>query len=287
MEAVDRLGWADGLVFDAHTARLGVRVSDARYLARVRALLPPGAREVADDDRVTGMYSLLVGGPGARPGLRRFNILYSAAERVARSMDLEEVLGALAHELHFGVALCARERVFVHAGVVGWRGRAIVLPGRSHAGKSSLVAALVRAGAAYYSDEYAVLDAEGTLHPYAKALSLRARAGERGSPVEVAALGGRAGDAPLRVGLVVSTHYREGARWRPRPVTPAQAMLSLLDNTVVARLRPPLVKATLRTALVGVHALQGARGEADAAARAILRRASALADASWEPAAAG
>lgn len=284
MEAVDRLGWADGLVFDAHTARLGVRVSDGRYLARVRELLPPGAVERDDTAEVSGLYSLVIGGAGERPGVRRFHILYSASDRIARSMDLEEVLDRLRDDLHFGVALCANRRVFVHAGVVGWRGRAIVLPGRTHAGKSSLVAALVRAGATYFSDEYAVLDQDGWVHPYPKALSLRARAGERGVPVDVATLGGRASDEPLRLGLVVSTTYREGARWRPRPETPARAMLSLLDNTVVARLRPPLVMATLRAALEGASAVRTPRGEADDAARAILRRASKMADAGWSSA---
>ena len=41
------------------------------------------------------------------------------------------------------VATLAKELVFVHAGVVGWRNRAIVIPGRSLSGKSTLVLALV------------------------------------------------------------------------------------------------------------------------------------------------
>ena len=62
-----------------------------------------------------------------------------------------------------------RERVFVHAGVVGWKGHAIVIPGRSRSGKTTLVAELVKAGAEYYSDEFAVLDAEGRVHPFPEA----------------------------------------------------------------------------------------------------------------------
>src|SRR5277367_3536052 len=42
----------------------------------------------------------------------------------------------------------------VHAGAVLWRGRALLLPGGTHAGKSSLVTELLRRGATYYSDEY-------------------------------------------------------------------------------------------------------------------------------------
>ena len=40
----------------------------------------------------------------------------------------------------------SRDFVFLHAGVVGWKGKAIVLPGDSYKGKSTLVAELVRAG---------------------------------------------------------------------------------------------------------------------------------------------
>jgi len=57
--------------------------------------------------------------------------------------------------------------------VVAWRGRAILLPGRSYVGKSTLVMELVRAGAVYYSDEYAVLDARGRVHPFAQPVALR------------------------------------------------------------------------------------------------------------------
>ena len=60
----------------------------------------------------------------------------------------------------------ARNRIFIHAGVVGWQGRAIVIPGRSFSGKSTLVAALLQAGATYYSDEFAVLDGRGYVHPF-------------------------------------------------------------------------------------------------------------------------
>ena len=61
----------------------------------------------------------------------------------------------------------------MHAGVVGWKGWALVLPGKSGAGKTTLVAELIRAGATYYSDEYAVLDERGRVHPYARPLAVR------------------------------------------------------------------------------------------------------------------
>src|ERR671929_229610 len=87
-----------------------------------------------------------------------------------------------------------------HAGVVGWQGRAILIPGRSFSGKSTLVAALVRAGATYYSDEFAVLDERGRVHPFPKKLSMRLEGSARPRFAPVEELGGRRGTTPLRVG---------------------------------------------------------------------------------------
>ena len=80
------------------------------------------------------------------------------------------------------VAEMAHRRVFVHAGVVGWQGKAIIIPGRTFTGKTTMVAELVRAGATYYSDEYAVFDLQGRVHPYARPLGMRetGQAGRRG-----------------------------------------------------------------------------------------------------------
>ena len=70
-----------------------------------------------------------------------------------------------------------RMLIFIHAGVVAQDGVAIALPGVSFAGKTTLVSALVRAGAVYYSDEFAVIDKRGVVNPYPKALSVRAGPG--------------------------------------------------------------------------------------------------------------
>jgi hypothetical protein len=50
------------------------------------------------------------------------------------------------------------ESLVIHAGLVSLRGRGILLPGLPDAGKTTLVAGLVRAGFAYLSDEAAVFD---------------------------------------------------------------------------------------------------------------------------------
>ncbi|HEX8737900.1 MAG TPA: hypothetical protein VF721_21390, partial [Pyrinomonadaceae bacterium] len=84
-----------------------------------------------------------------------------------------DVLRGFETQLRLTVAEYAPERVFVHAGVVAWKDLAIVIPARSFQGKTSLVAELVRRGAVYYSDEYAIFDLEGCVHPFPKTLSIR------------------------------------------------------------------------------------------------------------------
>jgi hypothetical protein len=136
------------------------------------------------------------------------------------------------------------------------------VPGPSLSGKTTLVAELVRAGASYYSDEYAVLDARGRLHPYAATLSIRRRYPEPPHLCPVEALGGRRGTEPLPVALVVVTEYRSGAVWAPRLLSAGHGALALLANTVSARRRPAAALTALREVVVHGTVLEGERGEA-------------------------
>jgi len=154
-------------------------------------------------------------------------------------------------------------RVFVHAGVVGWRGQAILIPGRSFSGKSTLTAELVKAGATYYSDEYAVLDEHGRVHHYARPLSIRENGHlEKAKRYEVETLGGRSGVKPLPVRLIVVSKYKSGAKWRPRQLSAGEGALALLANTVSARREPKTALAALNHAVSHATVIKGNRGEA-------------------------
>lgn len=231
-------------------------------------ILPPGWKP-ATSPLVDYLYSLRIGGTKGKSRVRRYHLLYSDSRRVARSMDLEQVMQALESDLQITVALNAKNRLFVHAGVVGWRNQAILIPGRTFSGKSTLVEALVRAGATYYSDEFAVLDSKGRVHPYPRPLSLREN-DARARRMVAEDIGGTLGRRSLPVGLVVVSEYKEGFAWRPRMLSPAQGMLALLANTVVARLQPEFALSTLKRAIDSVPVLKGSRGEADQAATTIL-----------------
>jgi hypothetical protein len=186
------------------------------------------------------------------------------------SADLYALLDAFEDHAKLLTACRAEGRLFVHAGAVSWGDIGIVIPGRSRSGKTTLVRALVEAGAVYYSDEFAVLDAEGRMHPYALPLSIRAGDMPHGGRIPVETVGGRTGTQPVHVGFIAVTHYRRWARWRPRALSAGTALLTLMDNTVAARRAPQTAMAVLRQTVLGTRAIHSARGDARRVAAALL-----------------
>ena len=269
MTKVDQLGWAAGLSIKSYGVRIGIRSNDSAVLDRVKQHFPHEWK-TASSPIVDRVYSILIGGRGSNA--RRFNILYGDHLQIERSRDLDALMERFESDLRLHVAELAHHRVFVHAGVVGWRGKAIVIPGRSYSGKSTLVAELVRAGADYYSDEFAVFDSRGRVHPFAKALELRDEGKYEQTKVTVAELGGHSGTKPLPVGLVLLTHFKNGARWRPRQLTPGKGVLELLFNTVSARRNPERAMTTLYQVTAQAALLKGVRGNAADMVPAMLDR---------------
>jgi hypothetical protein len=271
MAELDSLDWDRGLSFVCHGVRIGIRVDDSSVLERIPHHLPPGTT-LLDSPEVDFLYSLRTRGdlPSDPPVAPVHRSLHVGSTLLMRTTALYELLNCLGSALEFTVAIGARSELFVHAGVVGWQGRSIVLPGRSQSGKTTLVAALVRAGATYYSDEFAVLGGDGLVHPFPRLLSIRQAGGAPATRCPVEELGGRAGIEPLPMGLVVMAEYRPAAPWRPRALTDAQAVLGLLENTVLAQVRPQFALAVFRRAIAGASAIQVRRDEANQAARYLL-----------------
>jgi hypothetical protein len=269
MAKLDRLGWAEATGGTFFGVRLGVRVSAAGALAEAAGRLPPGPAP-AGRPRVARLYSWVVGGAGSRPGMRRMHLVYADASLVARTPAREEALAALESDARLYVAEHAPRRVFVHAGVVGWRGRAVLVPGRSHSGKSRLVEAFVRAGATYYSDEYAVLDGAGRVHAFPASLSIRGDGAAPAYRISAAELTGGAAVPPLPVGLVAAVSYSATGPGRWRTVSAGEGALAVLAHSLPARRRPSAALRTLVRALRESRVVVGRRGEADEAAQRLL-----------------
>jgi hypothetical protein len=244
--------------------RIGVRTNRPLALERLRLMLPVGW-QAASYHEVDVLYSLWIGAASTRAGERRYHVLYYGSTVLCRTLDLDEIFVALEYHCQSLMLYQTEASMFLRAGVVGWQERAIVLPAHDSTGTSTLVRALVDAGAIYYSDRYAVLDAEGLVHPYAVPLAGCSPAGTS----EVAV-----GSQPLPVGLVVFTQYLAHARWRPRALSRAEGMGALSYFTHATRRDPGYAMPILRAAVSQATVVESLRGEAARVARAILRLAS-------------
>lgn len=269
MQKVDRLGWAAGFSFRAYGLLIGVRASDEAALGDLRGRLPYGSVPSAEAS-VDYLYSIRVGGEGRREGTRRFHLLYADAVQLGRTMDWQQLLDGFEKDVELFVGERAHGKVFVHAGVVGWKGRAIVLPGRSLAGKSTLVAELVRAGCDYYSDEFAILDESGRVHPFQRPLELRAGQDPGAGKRLLEGLRLPTTSPPLPVAVVLFSRYRASAAFRPRPISPGRACLEMLRHTLSARTQPELVFPVFRAVTQRACAWETSRGQAAKVVQAIL-----------------
>ena len=272
MAEIDNHNWIESLCFTSFGVRAGLRTNRKGTLDQVLSVLPPGWRE-SRSPIVDRLYSFVIRDKSHRGKRSRLNLVYANGERVTEAPTLEQAIDAFESDLQIFVADTAPHRVFVHAGVVGIRGRAIVIPGRSFSGKTSLVAALVKAGATYYSDEYAVLDEDGMVHHYARPLSIRENGAlEKPKKYRVEALGGRSGVKPLPVAMVLVSRYERGARWRPRTLSEGAGALELMSNTVSARRHPEAMLEAIQRVVSQAPVLKGRRGDTGQVVRFIFEK---------------
>jgi hypothetical protein len=248
----------------SHGVRFRLVAETREMLELMRQVAPFRSRECTREG--SGVRTFALRGAGAPT---RYEAI-ADEEQLACEERLEPALMELGGQMMLHVAEQAPEYVFIHAGAVALGNRALLLPGRSHAGKSTLVAELVRAGAAYYSDEFALIDAEGRLHPFARDLRMRRPGLPEQTPVPASQLNGRVGSEALRVSLVVFAEFAENAPWAPQAMTPGRAVLELLLHTIAARRTPGRVLAALSKMTCHATAWRSRRGEAAPVARALL-----------------
>ena len=250
--------------FVAFGERYGLRADDAALLDRLIARLPLGwHRSSTEPSEVSTWYTL--GLSGSTSVYR----LSAADETLLESLDLGVVLDAFERHAELAAAERARDSLFVHAGVVAWRHQALVIPGTSGSGKTSLVRAFLAAGATYLSDEYARLDRDGNVHPYPRPLSVRGA--DRGrEAVTAGSLGAPTSPTAVPVRAILSTWYQPGAVWEPRRLSGARALVALMQHTVAARRDPTSSMPILKAAVSRSFAFESPRAEADVVVREVL-----------------
>jgi hypothetical protein len=140
------------------------------------------------------------------------------------------------------------DHVAIHAGAVGWDGRAVLLPAPHDSGKTTLTAALTAAGFSYFSDEAALIEPSSReLVPFPRALWLepgsvaaldrflanndkRSIAGNGMSHVSPADLGRGVVGRPSPIAHIVFPRYERGALTALTPLSRAAAVIELGRN---------------------------------------------------------
>ena len=141
----------------------------------------------------------------------------------------------------------------IHGAAVAVAGRAVLLVGQSHSGKTTLAAWLAsRHGAGFIADEVAGIDDRGCVLPFARPLGIRAdgpfasdrRRGDHAARdhtvhrfmpdeqlVPVTELGGAVWSSAARIGLLVFPRYDRGSALSVRRLSEADALLGLAALT--------------------------------------------------------
>lgn len=271
-------GWVRSPLLALLDLTVAVHTDDAALAALVGALYAAAAadldraRHVVDVGRALGHE-----GPGYFVAVDGAVIVRTPAPTVAFS-HLVFQLNQLAIEATPGLRL--------HAGAVDWSGATIVLPGAMGAGKSTLVAGLVRRGAEYVTDEVVALDAAGRVRPYPKPISLGTAPPALG-PVEwtppgagAAVFLGASGVVPPTVlgrvsagsadppATVVLPTYTRGAPTSVTELDHTDAVVEVAAHTF--HLELPGTLAALERMLVGVRCFRLESGDLAESCAAVL-----------------
>lgn len=196
--------------------------------------------------------------------------MFEGRRKITEGSEQSIFVNFMASRIRLHVAEFSPRFVFIHAGVVEWKDRAIVIPARSFSGKTSLVKELVRLGACYYSDEYAVIGEDGLVRPFASPLGIR-KSGEweqtDANPEDF----GVVGTAPVEIGMIVHTAFESGADFEPVEISRGEGILEMLSQTISMTYRPEFTLKLLNLATSRAIILKSIRGEAARAARKILK----------------
>ena len=222
----------------------------------------------ADEPALKALKSTLAGvtatstkEPTATASITNRTVTAPGLELQAHTKDHAVI--ALAGALELYAAERCPDRIAIHAGVIAVHDRALLLPGRSLAGKSTLTKALMDAGADYLSDEYAMLDADGLVHPYPRPLRLRL------DGVKIIAPPPDTRPEPRTVALIAALQHDDRG-WSVTPLSKGEATLRLIENAVPAQTRSKETLDATTAAARTAQAITGTRGEAGEAARHLL-----------------
>lgn len=164
----------------------GLDVDTGAFVIRIETPIPPLAEEVR---ALYGEFPLDAGGgladfhvavqrPAGPLGVRRWwrpqaSVLLDE-DRPFEPMPMDMAVPMLEWSINWCAATRANQYVMIHAAVLERGGRALILPGVTGAGKSTLCAGLAHRGWRLFSDEFALIrPGDGALDPWPRPISLK------------------------------------------------------------------------------------------------------------------
>jgi hypothetical protein len=239
---LERMNWGyEGPTLRGLSHCFAIRTDDREVGTRFSSLF--GALEQPGDPGA--WYSLLKWGSPGGEGWA----LYYAADRFALPPDPPGAVSWLLHHANRSAIQSCTGEVVVHAAAAEHDGRALLFPGPPGSGKSTLVAALVRAGLGYLTDEAAAVDFDSLeVRPYPKPISVKpgsqcvlrdlepppwpgaTRAGGDWW-VPPAAIRSDCVAGPAPPSFVIALRYLPGAPTSLVAMRPAQAVMALAENS--------------------------------------------------------
>lgn len=242
-DAVNQSAW------EAHGYTIGYRSLSCRPADLLPEIVLPNWREV---DPSTAQAWIEIRGLQVYDEGKYWTTARDHSQLVLRLQQLSQM------KLTWG----SPEVVFLHCAVVRVQERAWCLPGDSKAGKSTLVHALCRRGALFYSDEYAVFDQHGLVHSYPRALWTRVSRYQR-EKVLPQHLGWHQSLGPIPVSRVLLCPYRRTACWEPRTLTPEEMVLEVAPLLRVSPQRRETALQFLRRGFAAAECLKGRRPQVE------------------------
>lgn len=213
---------------------------------------------------------------------KEFTYRFLTNEDGSVSYDLDGILEGSLSESRLGsdrflnsmirahIAGRTKNWVFVHAGVVVWKDRAIIIPGQSHQGKTTLVSELIRIGAGYMSDEFAILDADGLVHPFDRDLAVRFDADLGAESIPPSEFGAHRVTEPTPAGMVLFTGFKENSTWLPKRISVGNGILAAIPQVIPFSFNTEFALKVLNTTFNRAIIVESDRGEAVEAAPRIL-----------------
>lgn len=263
IEKLNQIKWASQLYFEAYGTRIGVRFNTVEAMESLEKILPnilPNGWNEIEDSSSEFIFSII----STQKRKSKKNVIYKNGELISTNFSPKDIWEIIDSQIRMTVGEYSKDFVFIHAGVVGWKGKAIVFPGSSYAGKSTLTAEFVKRGALYYSDDFTVLDKNGYVHPFPRKISLRGIIDDyRQLDFAVEELGGKRGTEPIPIGVLLLTKYKENARAKLKQISQGEGMMAGLENSLSVRQNPAQVLSVLSKALENAQIYKSNRNEAE------------------------